>query len=39
MWPSVSPPELFVIFADASPLEIEQADIFWRLQGIGNSLV
>jgi hypothetical protein len=32
-----SPPELFFVYADASPTEIEQADIFWCLQGIGNS--
>jgi hypothetical protein len=27
----------FLVYADASPIEIEQADIFWCLQGIGNS--
>jgi hypothetical protein len=34
-----SPPELFFVYADASPTEIEQADIFWCLQGIGNGIV
>jgi hypothetical protein len=33
-----SPPELFLIYADASPTEIEQADTLWRLQNIGNRL-
>jgi hypothetical protein len=28
----------FLVYADASPTEIEQADIFWCLQGIGNSI-
>jgi hypothetical protein len=29
----------FFVYADASPTEIEQAVIFRRLQGIGNSIV
>jgi len=28
-----------LVYADASPTEIEQAVIFWCLQGIGNSIV
>jgi hypothetical protein len=30
--------DCFLVYADASPTEIEQVDIFWCLQGIGNSL-
>jgi hypothetical protein len=36
---SASPPGLFLVYADASPTEIEQAVIFWCLQGIGNGIV
>jgi hypothetical protein len=33
-----SPPELFLGLRGRFSIEIEQADIFWRSQGIGNRI-
>jgi len=33
-----TPPELLLVYADASPTEIEQANSFWGLLGICNGI-